>query len=193
MKKLLYIMLASSVILTACKKKTISSSDKVKETEVEEVVDVNEKVTLIQFSKSACYGKCPTYTVTLTPDGKMDYNGIANMPLLGSHIIKANSSFAKDILDRANSVNFFEFNDKYDNQYVTDIPSTTLNIETNQRKKTTYARHEIPSELMGLNTYVHEEIMKIVEMVSDSKKEPRVIEGINPGKIKQIPEKRILH
>ena len=191
MKKLIFIGLGAALLFASCKKKDVSnSSDSNKVESKEELNVVSENVTLIQFSKSSCYGKCPTYSFTLTPEGLMAYNGVANVPLIGEHKIKANANFASSILERALAINYFELKEKYDNQYVTDIPSTTLSIETDKRSGKTYARHEIPTDLLELNDYIHEEVMNLTQAIARIKKEPRII-TVDPGDLKQRPEKKV--
>ena len=40
-------------------------------------------LTYIKIERTPCYGKCPTYSVELKPDGKLIYNGKANVKMLG--------------------------------------------------------------------------------------------------------------
>jgi hypothetical protein len=46
---------------------------------------VDSKVTEIALERTACYGACPMYTVTLHADGTAAYIGRGNVRLLGEH------------------------------------------------------------------------------------------------------------
>ena len=166
MKKVLLVLGAVSLLLAvSCKKKNTDSSVESKV----EVKEEKEELALIVFSKSACFGKCPTYVATITPEGVIDLNARANMPLQGAHTLKAREGFIEEIMERANKMKFYELKDKYDNEYVTDIPGTTLKIETTDRSKSVYARYEIPEDVLALNKFIHDEIMLLAEKQKDLK------------------------
>ena len=91
MKKILLISLAF-LAFTACKKKGVNTSDNV----VVEEVKVDE-LKLITFSKTPCYGQCPTYTATITPQGEVAFEGRRFTPVEGVHEFKMTQDFVDQI------------------------------------------------------------------------------------------------
>lgn len=189
MKKIALILMITLAIM-GCKKKNTSASNK-EENNAKTEISNDEALVMITFAKSSCFGECPTYTATIMPDGSIDYNGRKFMPLIGSHLIQANKKFAQSILGKANEIGFFNLQDKYDNDKLMDVPSTTLTIETTTNNKTVYARYQTPKELDELNTYIHDEIYRMAELVGNTKKAPKMIEmdGSQKRSIEQVPMK----
>lgn len=191
MKKILLISLAFLTFL-ACKKKDVDNSgeDKVAEKKVVKT----GKLEIITFSKSSCYGTCPAYTATITEEGDIDFNGRAHTPLIGSHMLKTNDQFLENVMRKAEEIKFFSLNDKYDNKFVTDIPSTTLKIQTNKNDKSIYSRYETPKGLVELNNFIHEEIMRLVEVEkikTQVSRDPKVINKYRKGEVRPETDKKI--
>lgn len=185
MKNLIILVALIPLVMAGCKKKNTSSSNA-----TEEQAKPSSELVLMTFSKSSCYGRCPAYVATIMPDGKIDFNSRANTPVVGSYTFQADVSFVEEVMSRANDINFFELEDKYDNEYVTDLPATVLTIEMTDKKKGVIARHEVPAQVTEFYTYIHEEIMKLAE--ERKKIDPTSISGESGAK-KELPKAKEAH
>lgn len=171
MKKLILLLSIIGLIFTvACKKKDANSSVESKL----EIKTPKEELALMIFSKSSCYGKCPTYTATITPEGVVDFNSRGNTPVIGIHTLQAREGFVDEVMERANNIKFYDLQDKYDSEYVTDIPSTTLKIETTERSKSVYSRYKSPEEVKEFYNFIHDELMLLAEVKNKVEEEEKL-------------------
>lgn len=88
----------------------------------------------ISLQRSGCYGACPEYSVTVHADGKVEYNGLRNVPSVGprtSTISGADVQFLALAIER---VPLSGFRRKYRNaadgctELWTDNPTTTITL-----------------------------------------------------------------
>ncbi len=104
-----------SVLLLSC------SSNK-------EVIDANS--TALRFEKTACYGTCPEFVLTVKHSGVATLEVKANMDLAAGTYNCSNCDKLqlKLILDKAEKIDFSDFDAVYD-PGVTDLPAviTTIN------------------------------------------------------------------
>ena len=106
----------------------------------------------ITLTRSACFGNCPDYTVTLDGQGNVkfstqgeSYPGEAEVHrefsrsdgvlLSGVHTDKIDPKIVSDLVERFRDANFFSLKDEYVAE-VTDNPTYSLTIDTGTRSKT---------------------------------------------------------
>jgi hypothetical protein len=95
----------------------------------------------VKMARTACYGKCPVYSVSVSPDGKVVFEGIENTTTLG----KAEATLDKAKMDQLaaaiTAAKIFDLHDEYTKEsgncpdFATDHPSVTLSIESKGWKK----------------------------------------------------------
>lgn len=100
------------------------------------------------IAKSYCFGKCPVFTLHIYNSGYAVYNGTANVNLMGRHTTRLTKEQMVYLIDKANEINYFELKDVYDNEGVTDIPSTTTSIVINGQRKSVKKRFDFPKSLL---------------------------------------------
>lgn len=91
---------------------------------------------LASLSRTACYGTCPVYTVTVFKDGAVEYKGEEFVKLTGS----ATGHLSLDALAQIDtlfaSAHYFDLEDKYDSYDVTDNPSASTSWSHDGKTKT---------------------------------------------------------
>lgn len=89
----------------------------------------------ITLTRSACFGFCPDYTVTITGDGQVTFVGrnFVNMP--GEQHATISHDDVQALLRRFDDLHFEALNDSYRAQ-ITDIPTYTVSLERSGRRKT---------------------------------------------------------
>lgn len=95
------------------------------------------------LQRTPCFGKCPAYTVEIDADGSARYTGRSNAPREGEFTGQVEKAAMQALYDRASSIGFFGFQDKYDGQ-VTDLPSTIIRVNANGQDKKVVGRVKTP-------------------------------------------------
>jgi len=99
-----------------------------------------EKITL---ARTACYGFCPTYEVTIYADGLVVYQGYENVGVLGERRGSATPEAIAELVRAAQQLNFFELEGKYEYKLnedgkpytITDQPSRIMTLAMNGKSK----------------------------------------------------------
>jgi len=112
---------------------------------------------MVRLSRTACFGTCPVYTVTVHPDGTVIFEGGRFVKAKGRH--RAHLSRAKlAALRRAiRHAGFFALHDDYTRRMRTDAPSATLTVRLGHRRKTVdhyYGDTTAPKALTALEDAV---------------------------------------
>ncbi len=104
---------------------------------------------VFSMTKTKCYGKCPAYTIEIYSNGRVTYNGLANVEKIGKfekNITQTElSNLKKAFLDSK----FFDFNDEYVSN-ATDLPTTYILFRNNDKEKKIKDYHRAPKELKVL-------------------------------------------
>jgi hypothetical protein len=96
----------------------------------------------ISLQRSGCYGTCPEYSVTVHFDGKVEYNGLKNVPHLGpktSKINVADVQFLADAIDRLPLAGLRQVYRRSSDGCVelwTDNPTTTITLHRRGESRT---------------------------------------------------------
>jgi hypothetical protein len=89
----------------------------------------------IKLSRSGCYGTCPSYTVAIHGDGKIEFHGGHYVAIPGDHQAQIAPEAVARLLERFRAADFFAFKDKYVAS-VTDNPTYCLELAIDTKKKT---------------------------------------------------------
>lgn len=115
----------------------------------------DSKVT-ITLQRSACFGKCPAYSVAISTDGII-FDGYDYVEAYGRHTGKVNADEARKLAKKFIDADFYSMNADYSGQ-VTDAPSCTLSIDIDGQKKVVrdYAGRQagIPEVIQNLEVEV---------------------------------------
>lgn len=169
------IILILSIILSftlSCKSKKVQS-ETVEKTEAK--TDIVEKETsafinqtqknlpdslFAQLQRTACFGSCPIYTVSFYAGGYVLYQGEKWVDLEGVFYSRVSEKQLSEIQKKAEAINFFEMKAQYDNEHVTDLPSTITTLKGEEGFKVVANRYEGPERL--------EELEKLIDEIVDS-------------------------
>jgi len=89
------------------------------------------------LSRSMCLGPCPAYTVEIRGDGTVQFEGLAHVSAMGKHSDRISRDAVAELLGAFRRADFFSLKDKYDAR-INDIPTFTVSIEFDGRKKSVY-------------------------------------------------------
>ena len=125
---------------------------------------------VICLRRTACYGQCPIYCVTIFENGDVDYEGKEHVKVQGKlHFIIPKDS-VDYLLKNIQAIQFFSLDDSYIVRittkmnkggnvdttafYVTDLPSTYITVMIGSKKKTILDYYGAPSELRNLEVEI---------------------------------------
>lgn len=91
---------------------------------------------LASIERTACFGTCPMYRLTVYRDGTLEYEGEQFVKLTGKHTDTISPEQVAE-LDRLFAANgYFDLKDAYDDASVTDMPSCHTAYAQGGRTKT---------------------------------------------------------
>ncbi len=102
------------------------------------------------IERTFCFGTCPVYIFKINNDGTASYEGIRNVKKLGTYSSKVTPAQMNSLIQIAKSIRFLELKAKYDNEMVTDLPSTTTSIVIDGKRKEVMRRYQFPQEIKKL-------------------------------------------
>jgi hypothetical protein len=88
----------------------------------------------ITLERGVCFGFCPDYTVTITGDGQVTYEGRRFVNVAGRQTATVPAADVQRLLARFDAVGFDRLQDEY-RAHVTDLPTYIVTLERNGRTK----------------------------------------------------------
>jgi hypothetical protein len=88
----------------------------------------------IRLERTVCLGTCPSYSVEISGDGGVVYQGRACVAQAGERRAQIPASEVRDLFAKFRDVDFFTLRDRYEAQ-VTDNPTTTTSIAFDGKSK----------------------------------------------------------
>lgn len=97
--------------------------------------------TLITLQRTACYGSCPIYKLTIRGDGSVTYEGAAYVRVKGTQKSKIALAKVQDLVKSFMDANYFNLKNEYITvkdangieSYVTDLPTTITSLKIGDR------------------------------------------------------------
>lgn len=89
----------------------------------------------ITLRRSACFGFCPDYTVTITGEGQVRYDGRGSVNVVGHRTATIPAEDVARLAARFDEIGFDQLRDEY-RANITDIPTYTVSITRNGHTKT---------------------------------------------------------
>ena len=116
--------------------------------------------TVIRMERTACFGTCPVYSVTIDAGGTVTYDGHEFVRAQGRQTARIAPSLVAGLLARAGRIHFFDMRDAYREvtkpdgsvETVTDLPTTIVNITVNGRTKRVEDYFGAPDDLRVVRT-----------------------------------------
>lgn len=88
----------------------------------------------VTLTRGVCFGFCPDYTVTVTSAGDVTYVGRSFVNAVGERRASIPAADARRLIARFDEIGFNDLQDEY-RGHVTDLPTYTLTLERNGRRK----------------------------------------------------------
>lgn len=147
---LIFVLTSFLISCNAKKKATIITvEDNYIETEYQfENISSNDSL-FTSIYKSACFGKCPVYSMKIYNDGSVIYVGKKNVNKIGTYKNKLEKEKLLLFIDKANEIKYMELEDSYDNKNITDLPSTKTSIVIDKKRKSIERRFGYPKEILA--------------------------------------------
>ena len=98
-----------------------------------EQIPVKESI-FITMERTPCFGKCPSYKITIFNTGNVIYEGLQFAFKKGKFTKKLTKSQLNEIDSQVKKLHIFELKDVYDSM-ITDIPSCKLYFNFNGKIK----------------------------------------------------------
>jgi hypothetical protein len=115
----------------------------------------NYEKSAITMEKTACYGKCPVYTITIYGTGKAEFTGSKNVKMLGKYEKQLSKEETLKIFNTFYASSFSDFLSEYDSG-VTDVPATIISFLHKGYNKVIKDKMGAPGELKALEKMVEE-------------------------------------
>jgi len=119
------------------------------------------KTLTVRLERTACYGICPAYTLTIHGDGRLEYDGKTHVKETGSREGHVDAAQIKSLLKEFATAKFLTLSEDYSgkncHRYCTDMPTavTELNVrETSHRVKHYYCCGGAPKALFDLESAI---------------------------------------
>jgi hypothetical protein len=97
--------------------------------------------TIITLKRTACFGSCPEYKITIVADGGVVFEGKSFVKRVGTAKTVISKEQISRLLGAFAKINYFELRDRYEEQedgctqQATDMPSAIISIRTNGKSK----------------------------------------------------------
>jgi len=96
---------------------------------------LSDQNTTITLERGMCFGTCPVYTLTVSGNGTVIYDGQMYVPEIGVRHGTMNVTSFSLLMDQFESAGFFNLNDTYTRYSITDMPSATITIQNIHQTK----------------------------------------------------------
>jgi hypothetical protein len=110
---------------------------------------------IISIERTACFGSCPDYKLTIYGNGSVIYEGRNFVAVEGIRTGTVAPEDVRALVKHFNDINYFSLRDKYVDQ-VTDLPTTTTSIRIDGQFKQVVDYYGAPEELKQLENRIDE-------------------------------------
>lgn len=139
---------------------TVEEGDEEGEKSEEEVVVEEEKVEevylLCEFRRTACYGKCPVFSIKLYSNGKAEYHGVAHIDKIGHYEAFCDPQDFESLFTAAEQANYFVLRSQYptDGHQLADLPKTVSYLKRNGLEKRVINSFDAPPDLIQFEKWL---------------------------------------
>ena len=111
---------------------------------------------IMEFEKTSCFGKCPSYKVQVFSNGAVFFEGRANVEHIGLYKSNVNDSFVYTIFQEADKIGFFGLSDQYpvDGLGIPDLPKTITFLKNNNLEHRVIDSYSAPASLRHFENYL---------------------------------------
>jgi hypothetical protein len=125
---------------------------------------VDLKSVVIRLERTQCFGSCPIYSVVITGDGLVTYNGKAFVAVKGQRIFRIQREKVRALVEAFIRMDYLSLQEKYDHvvredgllEYATDLPTTITSFRLKGRSKKVSNYYGGPAALSELEDKIDE-------------------------------------
>jgi len=96
---------------------------------------------VITLERTACFGVCPVYTLTIYGDGRIVYEGMRNVRIEGTITTTISEDKIKQLITEFQKIDYFSLKDSYEERNATDMPSAFTSLTFDGKTKTVRHYH----------------------------------------------------
>lgn len=96
----------------------------------------NNQDVVITLERTACFGTCPVYSLTIRGDGTVVYEGKDFVKVKGKAETTISQEQVEQLVSEFEKVDYFSLNDSYTERTITDAPTVTTSITIDGKTKT---------------------------------------------------------
>ena len=114
---------------------------------------------VITLERTACFGTCPVYTLTINGDGTVIYEGKDFVKTGGRAETAISQDKVKQLISEFEKVDYFSLNDSYTERTITDAQTVITSITIDGKTKTIehyYGDFSAPKQLTELEDKIDE-------------------------------------
>jgi hypothetical protein len=114
---------------------------------------------VISLERTACFGHCPIYKVTLDSDGKVTYYGEMFVAVEGTQYSTLDQKNLHSLVREFEGIDFFSLEDQYTDMGATDLPSAITTLLVDGKMKQVIHYHgdpNAPKKLAALEDKIDE-------------------------------------
>ena len=123
--------------------------------------DADLKTLTIRMERTGCFGDCPAYTVIIHGDGRVEYNGKANVKEKGAREGRVGADAIRALVNEFAKAKFFTLSEDYSGKnckrYCTDLPTAVTEVtlrDFNHHVKHYYGCGGAPKALFDLESFI---------------------------------------
>jgi len=124
----------------------------------------DSSVNKISLQRTACFGVCPVYTVSIYPDGLVEFHGERFVASTGDHTASVSPDNFQRLAAFANNINFFLLDDEYRVRRepdgtviaVSDLPSRITTVVKDEQEKSVLNYFAGPQQLEQFELMIDE-------------------------------------
>ena len=161
----LFVIVLSTGIFTDCHRKVCKATDKgTITTKMDSTLDTmvitgNKKplpvdsFEMLRYSRGACFGHCPVYSITVFGDGKLEYKASMFTKRKGLYIGQLSEGELEDLKQQIEIVHFISLSPMYpvdQSQYIPDLPNKEITIKYSSWMHKVIDNHSAPEALKAL-------------------------------------------
>lgn len=114
-----------------------------------------DRPVVITLERTTCFGTCPAYSLRITGDGRVEYEGREFVRVVGKAATTISPEAVRQLVAEFERIHYFDLEDKYTGG-ITDLPTTTTSIRIGSRFKQVVDYYRAPPELRALEARIDE-------------------------------------
>ena len=117
----------------------------------------NIKESIITLERTACFGVCPVYKLTIHGDGRVIYEGIRCVRIEGTRTTTISENKSEQLMTEFQKIDYFSLKDSYEEHNATDMPSAFTSLTIDGKTKTVRHYHgdfSAPKKLTELENQI---------------------------------------